>query len=113
MTPLITENKIDEHLSDQSTYIVVNENRTVNNFDTNKTFQARVNRHLKDLKSKSMVTESEYKMLYSNTPLNALFYATIKINKEGYPIRTIVSFIDSPTCQLAKFFVEITHSYFK
>ena len=96
-------NKCDEHLSDQSTYIVVNENIAVNNFDPNKTLQAKVNRDLKELKSKSMITESEYKMLYSNTPLNALFYATIKIHKEGYPIRPIVSFIDSPTYQLAKF----------
>ena len=103
MTPLITENKIDEHLSDQSTYIVVNENRTVNNFDTNKTFQARVNRHLKDLKSKSMITDSENKLLYSNTPLNALFYATIKIHKEGCSIKPFVSFIDSSTYQLANF----------
>ena len=42
-------------------------------------------------------------MLYSNTPLNALFFATIKIHEEGYPIRPIVSFIDSPTYQLTKF----------
>ena len=32
----------------------------------------------------------------------ALFYATVKIHK-GYPIRPIVSFIDSPTYQLAIF----------
>ena len=34
--------------------------------------------------------------------LNALFYATIKIHKPENPIRPIVSFIDTPTYQLAK-----------
>ena len=31
------------------------------------------------------------------------FYATIKIHKPNYPIRPIVSFIDSPTYHMAKF----------
>ena len=50
-----------------------------------------------------MLIKSEYKLLYSNTPLNALFYATIKTHKEGYPIRPVVSSIEPPTHQLAKF----------
>jgi hypothetical protein len=32
-----------------------------------------------------------------------LFYALIKIHKEGYPIRPIVSFIETPTYNTASF----------
>ena len=53
-------NKTDENLSDQNTYIVVNEDITMNNFDPNITLQPRLNRDLEDTKSKSMITESEY-----------------------------------------------------
>ena len=53
-------NKTDKHLSDQNTYIVVNEDITMNNFDPNITLQPRLNRDLEDTKSRSMITESEY-----------------------------------------------------
>ena len=40
--------------------------------------------------------------MYANSPTNPLFYATIKTHKENFPIRSIVSFIDTPTYYVAQ-----------
>ena len=45
----------------------------------------------------------EYKHLYVNTAVTPRFYSLIKTHKANYPIRPIVSFIDSPTYLVAKF----------
>ena len=54
-----------------------------------------------------MINENHHKLLYSNTPTMALFYGTIKIHKENCPIRPIISFIDTPTYEMAKFVSKI------
>ena len=41
--------------------------------------------------------------MYVNTDITPRFYALIKTHKIDYPIRPIVSFIDSPTYFMAKF----------
>ena len=49
------------------------------------------------------ISGSQYSYLYCNKIVTPKFYATIKTHKMDNPIRPIVSFIDSPTYQLAKF----------
>ena len=61
------------------------------------TIQNKVNGELTKLKNNQKITEEEYKMLRSNKLVTPKFYATIKTHKENFPIRPIVSFIDSPT----------------
>jgi len=69
----------------------------------NGTIMRKVNSLLKDLKQEKRITEEQYKVMYANSPTNPLFYATIKVHKENFPIRPIVSFIDGPTYHLSKF----------
>ena len=58
---------------------------------------------MKKLKDTRKLDEETYKKLYCNKTITPRFYANIKTHKEDYPIRPIVSFIDSPTYELAKF----------
>ena len=63
--------------------------------------QRKVNQKLKELKEKYAISEKQYQHLYSNSSLIPLFYALIKVHKINYPIRPIVSFIETPTYQIA------------
>lgn len=70
--------------------------------DTTKQTQNKVNAKLKQLKEKKQLSYEEYRNLYCNASNVALFYGLIKIHKPNNPIRPIVSFIGTPTYQLAK-----------
>ena len=96
-------NKVEQHLSDSSTYVLVNDDIYVNAYDPNKTLQNKIIRELQELKRGNLIEESLYKSIYPNTPCNPLFYATIKIHKPNNPIRPIVSFIDTPSYRLSQF----------
>lgn len=67
------------------------------------TLKNKLNYKLKKLKENKKLDEDTYKNLYSNKAVTPRFYANIKTHKENNPIRPIVSFIDSPTYELAKF----------
>ena len=58
------------------------------------------------MKDKGVIPDDLYKKLFSSTTATPLFYGLIKTHKEGLPIRPIVSFINSPTYNLAKFISE-------
>jgi len=62
------------------------------------------------LKDNAALSEEDYKILRSSTSSTPLFYALIKIHKENYPIRPIVSFIDSPTYNLSRHLSKILTS---
>jgi len=44
-----------------------------------------------------LIQKDEYQKLFANSATIPLFYALIKIHKQGNPIRPIVSFINSPS----------------
>ena len=67
----------------------------------------RIDSELKKLKSSGELSSAEYKLLYVNTAVTPRFYSFIKTHKPNNPIRPIVSFIDSPTYQTAKFLNKI------
>ena len=93
-------NKISEHLRDQTTYTQVDN-------DPTNCLQNKVNTELKKLKDTSSLSDEEYRRITSTTSSTPLFYALIKTHKNNYPIRTIVSFCDSPTYKLAQFLTKI------
>lgn len=92
--------KIKNHLSDQSTY--VSEPR-----DTTNSIRSSINQFLKKLFDKKLLTRSQYNNLFANSAMIPLFYALIKVHKTGYPIRPIVSFIGSPSYNIAKYLSKI------
>ena len=49
-----------------------------------------------------LLVKEEYLHLFANSSTTPLFYCLVKIHKIGYPIRPIVSFIASPTYNIAK-----------
>jgi hypothetical protein len=59
------------------------------------------------LKNSKHLSKEGYSLLYSSTDVTPIFYGLIKIHKEGAPIRPIVSFVGSPTYELAKFLSRI------
>lgn len=79
-----------DHLSDRNIYTEVENNPT-------NAIRMHVNKKLMELKKKKLISDEQYKILYVNSSITPLFYALIKTHKEGFPIRPIVSFIDSPT----------------
>ena len=83
-------NKVIVHLSDECTYTRLDSNPTVQ-------LLRKVNSKIKILKDSKQLHKDEYDKLYVNKPVTPRFYATIKTHKENFPIRPIVSFIDSPT----------------
>ena len=58
---------------------------------------------MKTLQDRNLLTKSNYLHLFSNSATLPLFYALIKTHKLGNPIRPIVSFIGSPSYNIAKF----------
>lgn len=89
-------NKVEDHLNDVNTYCKLSENPM-------KKLQNAVNNELKKLSDLKLLDRNTYLHLRASTHNIPLFYGLIKIHKPNNPIRPIVSFIDSPTYNLAKF----------
>ena len=89
-------NKIEDHLSDQTTYVAQAR-------DTTNSLRTSINQFLKQLLDMKLLSKIQYHNLFANSALIPLFYALIKIHKIGNPIRPIVSFIGSPSYKIAKF----------
>ena len=86
--------KICEHLSDEET------NCKQDN-DNSDTLRKTVNEFLKELGNERLITNDEYKKLFANSATIPLLYALIKLHKPGYPNRPIVSFLNSPSYNIA------------
>ena len=90
------EVKVLEHLSDENTYKKENQNPS-------KSLRNKINSTLKQLYDQSILNKFQYELVFAKTSVVPLFYALIKTHKPGNPIRPIVSFIESPSYNLAKF----------
>ena len=88
--------KIQDHLSDSSTY-------QIQSSDPTPELRKIVNQFLKSLFDKKLLTNNQYQHLFARSSTIPLFYALIKIHKINNPIRPIVSFINSPSYNIAKF----------
>lgn len=83
------ENKIAQLLNDEATYKKVNYNPTSR-------VSTKVNRLLQEFPNKEMI-----KQLRPQNPTSPKIYGLPKIHKPDWPLRPIVSQIDSPTYKLA------------
>ena len=89
-------NKINQHLNDDTTYV----QKTV---DTTFSLRTKLNAYLKNLCDRHLISRPQYLYLFANSATIPLFYALVKIHKLGNPIRPIVSFIGSPSYNIAQF----------
>ena len=92
--------KVNAHLSDTDTY-------ESQNLDYSCEIRTTINQYLKKLFDQKLLTKPLYLHLFSNSATLPRFYALIKTHKPGYPIRPIVSFINSPSYNIAKFISDL------
>ena len=94
------DDKVQQMLSDQGTYKVLDR-------DPTQRTERKLNEKLANLKRENKISDSLYNKLRSSDGLPPRFYGLPKIHKPGYPLRPIVSFIDSPTYMLSKHLAQI------
>ena len=90
------DDKVLEHLNDENTYKKLNQNPS-------SSLRNKINSTLKRLHDQCIFNKFQYEMVFAKTSIIPLFYALFKTHKPGNPIRPIVSFIDSPSYNIAKF----------
>ena len=94
------DDKVQQMLNDQRTYKVLDK-------DPTQRTERKLNEKLANLKRENKISDSLYKRLRSSDGLPPRFYGLPKIHKPGFPLRPIVSFIDSPTYMLSKHLAQI------
>ncbi|XP_068674426.1 uncharacterized protein [Montipora foliosa] len=94
------DDKVQQMLSDQGTYKILDK-------DPTQRTERKLNEKLANLKRENKISDSLYNELRSSDGLPPRFYGLPKIHKPGYPLRPIVSFIDSPTYMLSKHLAQI------
>lgn len=67
----------------------------------------RINKFLRKLKAKSIISEDSYKKLYASGCAPGILYGLPKVHKIGNPLRPIFSAINTPSYNLCKFLVPI------
>jgi hypothetical protein len=87
-------------LNDKDTYKKVPRNPTHSLMnDTNK--------HIRLLFKDKYIDEVTFKKLINNAPTSPKLYSLVKNHKDGNPVRPIVSFVNSPTYELARYLASI------
>ena len=89
--------KVKNLLQDENTY-------QVRPKDTTTKIQNKVNSLVKSWENKSLINNLLAKDLKSSNAVPSRFYGLPKIHKESIPVRPIVSYVGSPTYNLASFF---------
>lgn len=95
--------KLQEHLSDTSTYKLIPTGRT----PKSKAVQKLNNLLVQKLHHDKQLSDEEKCRLISNDPTPHRIYATIKVHKPGAPVRPIVSTVNGPTSAMSRFLNEI------
>ena len=77
--------------------------------DPTPSFATEVRTTLCDLNRKKRFTKNEYNRLYPSDPIPPRMYGTIKAHKveKGYPMRTVVSTVGTPTYGISQYLVEL------
>ena len=94
------ERKIDQMLSDSSTYVKLQK-------DPTSKYKNRLTKLLKILKDNNKITIQQWKHMYPTSEDPPKFYGLPKIHKPGTPLRPIVSSMGSITYFVAKYLAEI------
>ena len=92
--------KVKELLGDESTYKVLKK-------DPTRKTERDMNGILLKMKREGTIGEKLYRHLHSSDGLPPRFYGLPTIQKNGNPLRPIVSFISSPTFNLSKYVAKI------
>ena len=92
--------KMEELLSDTSTYYEIKK-------DSVKKTERSMNAKLLNLKRKGKFEDSEYYRIRSTDGVIPRIYGLVKIHKDNYPLRPIVSMIGSPLYNVSKFLANI------
>ena len=95
--------KMENILSDSSKFVEVGDPQY------NLIFKAedKINRTIKQLKDKGMLSEQEYQSLYSSGSSFGVLYGLPKVHKSNLPLRPILAAYNSPNYPLAKFLVPL------
>jgi len=94
------DDKVQQMLNDQRTYKALDK-------DPTQRTEKKLNEKLANLKRENKISDSLDKRLRSSDGLPPRFYGLPKIHKPGFPLRPIVSFIDSPIYMLSKHLAQI------
>ena len=94
------DEKVQQMLNDQKTYKILDK-------DPTQQTERKLNEKLANLRREDKISDNLYKKLRSSDGLPPRFYGLLKVHKPGYPLRPIVSFIDSPTYMLSKHLAQI------
>lgn len=95
----IYKEKMNEHLNDKNTYIPINNT----NLNYNKILENKNNKLIQHLADPNQITMEEKRHLEIRNSIPPRIYAAIKVHKQNYPIRPIVSTINTTTYKLSKF----------
>ena len=94
------EEKIFKLLNDKDTYILTKN-------DLTKSIERKLNKFIFDLYKIDRLSQKEYFYLRSTDAIAPRIYGLPKIHKPDWPLRPIVSFINSPLYNLSKFMAKI------
>ena len=94
------EEKIFKLLNDKDTYVLIKN-------DLTKNIEGKLNKFIFDLYKIDRLSQKEYFYLRSTDAIVPRIYGLPKIHKPDWPLRPIVSFINSPLYNLSKFMAKI------
>ena len=94
------EEKIFKLLNDKDTYVLIKN-------DLTKSIERKLNKFIFDLYKIDRLSQKEYFYLRSTDAIAPRIYGLPKIHKPDWPLRPIVSFINSPLYNLSKFMAKI------
>ena len=76
------DRKINDHLSDNNTYSLVNADIKTNSSNPNRTLVTKVNNILKKFKEKKTISEVDCKFMCVNSPTNPFFTLPLKFTSQ-------------------------------
>ena len=100
MDKLVFEHKVEDLLSDHCTYKVLPR-------DPTSSLEGQMNELLLTLKKSGVLPDKLYYRLRSSAGECPLLYGLPKVHKPDFPLRPIVSFVNSPTYYLSKHLVSL------
>ena len=83
-------------LKDETTYKAIKQDQT-------KSIERRLNAFIFDLLKRNCITKQQYYFLRSNDSCAPRLYGLPKVHKKDFPMRPIISFINSPLYNLSKY----------
>lgn len=98
--------KASEHLSDGNTYQLIDPSEP----DQLKGMKTRNNKFVLQLHKNSHIDDEMLRRIYNENPQPPRIHFVVKTHKQDYPVRPIVSTINSPSAKLSRFLLEIMNT---